>query len=215
VVGQTDFSTVTSGATATNLNWPRHAAIYGTKLFVSDAQNNRVLIWNSIPTTNGQPADVVVGQANFTANSASTTQSGLSSPGFVLVVGSKLLVTDTSNNRILIWNSIPTTNNASADVVIGQSNFVSGSVNAGGSVSASSFNYPGGLAFYNNKLYLADSSNNRILVWNSIPSSNNVAADDIIGQLNFTTSTQNAGQGVLNHVGFASPRSISIGSFGL
>ena len=33
---------------------------------VADTDNNRVLIWNSIPTTNGANADLVLGQDNFT-----------------------------------------------------------------------------------------------------------------------------------------------------
>ena len=35
-------------------------------MIVADAWNHRVLIWHSIPTVYGQPADAVVGQENFT-----------------------------------------------------------------------------------------------------------------------------------------------------
>ena len=44
---------------------PQGVWIQNGKLFVADTQNHRVLIWNSIPTQNRQPADVVLGQANF------------------------------------------------------------------------------------------------------------------------------------------------------
>jgi WD40 repeat protein len=43
----------------------------GVRLFVTDLGYNRVLIWNSIPTQNNQPADVVVGQPDFTSLSPS------------------------------------------------------------------------------------------------------------------------------------------------
>ena len=33
---------------------------------MADTQNNRVLIWNTIPTKNNQPADLVLGAPNFT-----------------------------------------------------------------------------------------------------------------------------------------------------
>ena len=39
------------------LNGPEHAAIYQGRLFVTDPGNNRVLIWNALPTTNQQPPD--------------------------------------------------------------------------------------------------------------------------------------------------------------
>ena len=47
----------------------------GSKLLVCDKDNNRVLIWNTVPTTNGQPADVVVGQTDFTSSGFGTSSS--------------------------------------------------------------------------------------------------------------------------------------------
>ncbi len=47
---------------------PQGVWIQGSKLFVADTQNNRVLIWNTIPTQNNQPADVVLGQPDFTTS---------------------------------------------------------------------------------------------------------------------------------------------------
>ena len=37
-------------------------------LFVSDTGNNRVLYWKEVPTENGQPADLVIGQSSLTEN---------------------------------------------------------------------------------------------------------------------------------------------------
>ena len=37
----------------------------GSSICISDAYNNRVLIWNSWPTENAQPADIVLGQIDF------------------------------------------------------------------------------------------------------------------------------------------------------
>ena len=50
------------------LRVPTGVATDGQRLVVADTDNNRVLIWNSIPTSNNQPADVVVGQSGFTSN---------------------------------------------------------------------------------------------------------------------------------------------------
>src|ERR1035438_5190392 len=88
------------------------------RLYVADTQNNRVLIYNQIPTTNGAAADVVLGEPNFTsaiqpnlaAQTTSATASNLLNPVAVSSDGTHLFVTDLGYNRILIWNSIPTTN---------------------------------------------------------------------------------------------------------
>jgi len=47
---------------------------------VADTQNNRVLIWNSIPTQNNQPADLVLGQPNLPRRPALAKSTWLSLP---------------------------------------------------------------------------------------------------------------------------------------
>ncbi len=63
VVGQPNFDTfvqvditqqVNQGATASNMLNPTSVTTDGTRMFVSDLGFNRVLIWNTIPTNNGQ-----------------------------------------------------------------------------------------------------------------------------------------------------------------
>jgi hypothetical protein len=66
VIGQTDFVSYAPGVTQNTFYTPTAVATDGTVLAVADTNNNRVLIWKNIPTTNGQNADVVVGQTNFT-----------------------------------------------------------------------------------------------------------------------------------------------------
>ena len=56
VIGQPDFAGTQIALTATGLRVPTAVATDGTHVAVADTGNNRVLIWNSIPTTNGQPA---------------------------------------------------------------------------------------------------------------------------------------------------------------
>src|SRR5450755_3882952 len=69
VLGQPDFVTTTqySVASSNTLRTPTGVASDGVHLVVADTDENRVLIWNHIPTGNDQPADVVVGQPNFTS----------------------------------------------------------------------------------------------------------------------------------------------------
>ena len=104
---------------------------------MADTQNNRVLIFNHIPTANGAAADVVLGQPNFTTfvepdltqqkNDVAANQ--LLNPVAVSSDGVRLFVTDLGYNRVLIWNSIPTANGAAADVAIGQPDLISSIAN--------------------------------------------------------------------------------------
>src|SRR5258708_29644225 len=107
------------------------------KLVEADTQNLRVLIFNSIPTSNGASADLVLGQKTLTTfvepdltkNSNDATSSNMSSPVSVTSDGVRLYVTDLGHNRVLIWNSIPTSNFAAADVVVGQPDMTSSDAN--------------------------------------------------------------------------------------
>src|SRR5262249_36947922 len=73
VLGEPNFTTAPPSTTsdlpptASNLFSPVAVSSDGQRVFVTDLGHNRVLIWNSIPTQNGQAADVVVGQADMTS----------------------------------------------------------------------------------------------------------------------------------------------------
>ena len=51
---------------AKSMRGPQGVWIQNGRLYVADTQNNRVLIYNQIPTANGASADVVLGQPDFT-----------------------------------------------------------------------------------------------------------------------------------------------------
>ena len=53
--------------------------------------------------SDGQSADLVLGQANFTSNGTASTQSGMTSPQGVAIdpATGKVFVADTGNNRVL------------------------------------------------------------------------------------------------------------------
>ena len=72
VLGQVDATETGRNAggiaTASTLHYPSGIWSNGTIVIVADAWNHRVLIWHSLPTQNGQPADVVLGQPDFESN---------------------------------------------------------------------------------------------------------------------------------------------------
>ncbi|MDD5490137.1 MAG: hypothetical protein PHP25_05675, partial [Candidatus Moranbacteria bacterium] len=141
VLGQDDFThgnpnRDTHGTYEKNLYNPGAVFVAGGKMFVADRANSRVLIYNSIPTSNNPTPDVIVGQPDFESNSANqgtaVAANTLNQPYGVWSDGTKLIISDTQNSRVLIYNSIPTTNNASANIVIGQTDMSGSSANQGG-----------------------------------------------------------------------------------
>jgi hypothetical protein len=192
VVGQPNFTSSSPATTQSGMDRPEvGVALANGKLFVSDRNNNRILIWNKIPTSSGANADVVVGQSNFTSSISATSQTGLSEPEGLWTDGTRLVVADFFNSRVLIWNSIPTTNGAAADVVVGQPDFMSFDNPA--PPTAQSLNEPGAVTSDGTRLFVADSRNNRVLVYNTFPTSNQPTADIVLGQADFTHSGDNAG----------------------
>ncbi len=98
----------------TELNHPNGIASDGTHFVVCDTWNNRILIWNSFPTENTQ-ADVVLGQKDFTSFTAGDGMDQVNWPVGATFAGEKLIIADTHNNRLLVWDSVPTENGATAD----------------------------------------------------------------------------------------------------
>jgi hypothetical protein len=194
VVGQSNFTSnqQNRGATvaANTLDLPLGVATDGTKLFISDTYNYRVLIYNTVPASNGASANTVIGQANMTSRTSAVTQSNFNGADRLIVMGSSLIVNEKVSNRIMIWNTVPTTNGVAADIVLGQSSFTGSSINAGG-ISASSLASQSDIFSDGSKIYVADTSNNRILYWNTVPTTSNQPADGVYGQSSFTSSSPN------------------------
>jgi sugar lactone lactonase YvrE len=199
VLGQPDAtsnSINTGGVSGSSLNQPKAIFSDGTRLYVCDTTNNRVLVWNTMPTSNGESASFALGQNDLISNSANNggiiTASSLRAPSGVYSDGTHLFVSDFSNNRVLLWNTIPTGFAQPASLALGQPDLVSGTVNNGG-LSSSSLRNPGGIFSNGTKLIVSDETNSRVLIWNSIPVANKQAADLVLGQSTFLTSTSNNG----------------------
>jgi len=177
VLGQGDF---TSGQgnrgglpAADSLSSPQHVWTDGARVAVADTGNHRVLLWSSWPASDGQPADVVLGQADFTSAGAGLGASALRSPGFVgLSPAGQLFIGDNKNNRILVHNLWPTLDGAPADQVLGQSDFDHGAADdedqdgvRDATAGPHTFDQPTGVAFYGNQVWVTDTFNHRVLVF--------------------------------------------------
>lgn len=157
--------------------------------YFADSNNNRIVIWTG-GLSNALAPDRVLGQSVFTTSSAATTTTGLRAPTSVCIGGGKIFVSDTNNHRIVSYQgTLPPASGATWSVVLGQANFTGNSANRGlGAPTSSSLNRPTQMYCDDNKLIVLDSSNNRVLVWTTLPTVSDTPADLVIGQSSFTTS---------------------------
>jgi uncharacterized protein (TIGR03437 family) len=200
VLGQPDFTTTTLSfvASSATLRLPTAVASDGVHLVVGDTDHNRVLIWNRIPTTNNQPADVVVGQPNFKTVSIPgnvPNAKSMRGPQGVWIQNGRLYVADTGNNRVLIFNQIPTSNGAAADVVLGAPNFTTfvepDLTQQKTNATASLVLNPVAVSSDGVHVFVTDLGYNRVLIWNSIPTTNGAPADVALGQPDLVSSIPN------------------------
>lgn len=195
VLGQANFSVASPNQGSTNINMAGLNAptdvFYDSRnnrLYVADTGNNRVLVWTSAINASAQSANLVLGQGSSWENSPSIGQARMASPVAVTVNTSNnyLAIADRDNNRVLIWTSTPWANGAPATYVVGNSSFNS----SGYGLTQSTLHTPRGVAFDPNTgyLYVADSDNNRVMVWDTV-TANGQNALYVLGQSDFTTGT--------------------------
>lgn len=117
----------------------------------------------------------------------------LLAPRGVHLTNGKLIVADTGQNRVFIWNELPHSPYADADVVLGQTQTGATARNAGGGVDASSLLYPSGLWSDGERLVICDAWNHRVLIWQSFPTDHGQPADLVLGQPDFQSNDPNVG----------------------
>lgn len=195
VLGQTDFTTSNllsaagiSSPSGLVIDTPHH------RLFISDTGNNRVLGWNiSTPIVSGRMADIVLGQANFRNNLApAPTSSSMNAPtALALDSSGNLYVADSGNNRVLVFaynSTFSSYTGKAAGYVLGQGGSF---ITKGSGATADNFSNPNGVAVDSSgHLFIADSSNNRVLEYDT-PLVASPAADRVIGQSDLTSNSAN------------------------
>ncbi|MFM2123906.1 MAG: hypothetical protein RL328_357 [Acidobacteriota bacterium] len=138
-------------------------------LWVADSFNGRLLRFPSPfsqPAGQVQRADRVLGQANFTTTITDASSSTMAQPtGIVVFNNGDLAAADIAHNRILLFRkSGDFVNGQAARAVLGQANFSGTAVGT----TAGGLNRPRGLAVdSSDRLYVADTGNNRIIVYSS------------------------------------------------
>jgi uncharacterized protein (TIGR03437 family) len=111
VLGQLNFTSIITDTTQRTLSAPYGLALtINPGLLVSDLNQNRVLFFKGASTDfqSGMPATIVLGQPNFTSNSAGSGPGQLSSPHHISTdLEDRLYVADTANARVSIWDTVP------------------------------------------------------------------------------------------------------------
>ena len=195
VVGQATFVGNANACTQAGLSAPRGASLTSSnRLLVADTANNRVLVWLTLPTTNGQSADLVLGQPTFTmCTQPGNNGSGagtLSQPQDVWSDGTHVLVADTYAYRVLIWNTFPTVAGQHADAVLGQTDFVSNGAIAG----PLGVGGPAGVTSDGNSIFVAEYGYSRATQWSGVPwTGATPALTAVLGEVDEMTTTCNQG----------------------
>lgn len=202
VLGQSNFTSNSATTTQSGMNTPVPLA-YDTstgRLFVGESTNRRVTIFNVTSTVDGQNAANILGQINFTTNVASNTQSGINTPSGLAYdnVNGRLFVAATGNNRVTVF-SVPTTtvNGQAAVGVLGQSTFTA----TAAATTQVGMSAPRGVVYdsTNSRLFVAQSGNHRVTIYNVTTTiSNGASAVNVLGQINFTSSTASTTQSGVN-----------------
>jgi DNA-binding beta-propeller fold protein YncE len=165
------------------------------QLFVSAYGQNRVMVFDVASITDGENASYVLGQANFTASSAATSQAGLRNPMGLTLNANLLYVADALNARVMIFNVASISNGENAVNVLGEADFTSF---APAAAQNRTF-YPYGVHHdRGTRLFVSDTGNNRVLVFDTASLSDGENAVNVLGQTTFTTNTPDVTQSSMN-----------------
>ncbi len=200
VLGQTNFTSGGSALSQSRLYTPYGVGLQGSLLYVADANNQRVMVFDVVSIMNGENAVNLAGQMdaslapvytkngpNDGANTQGLNLSGVYPDIAVDTGGHQLFASDPTNHRVLVFNL--TADNLlvdhTPDAVLGQTDFTSRS----SAVSQSKFNSPRGLIYdpTTSRLFVSDFSNNRVLVFDVAAITNGENAVYVLGQANFTS----------------------------
>lgn len=232
VYGQPNFASNAcndGGISASSLCYPSSVAVNGagTLRYIADRNNFRVLGYTNADTV----ADLVLGQfGSFTTAACNNTKDNTLPPvnarslcytgGMALDASGNLHLADATNNRINKY-AAPVTSTTPATGVLGQYLYTTGFGNAldGRGFATSDWPSQGTVAIDRsvvpNRVYVADTPNNRVLAWNDIAAfATHVPATKVFGQANMYTNSCNRGLSSPTSATLCNPYGVAVDALG-
>lgn len=171
VLGQADFNTATAATSSTKMNFPAPVFADSTgRLWVGDVSNRRVLRFDNVGAKgDGDPADAVIGQDDFTSSVSALTASRFQSPyGLYFDASGNLWVGDYGGGRALRFsNAASIATGGTADLVLGKPNFTTNIDSPTANEIGGTFQIAGGP---DGSLLIADYDFSRVLRFDPIAS---------------------------------------------
>ncbi|HXK36161.1 MAG TPA: NHL repeat-containing protein [Candidatus Paceibacterota bacterium] len=209
VIGQPDFDTAEGGLVdIQTTNLPLGVAFLASDsqdlLFVADSGNHRILVFDVTPGTlvNQPNAIRVLGHSDFDTQTNGTSSTEMWVPAGLSIdeSGPRLFIAERDNNRVTVFDISSIDNGEAAVGVLGQEDLDSN----GAQVASDGFEWPYGIAYdgTSSRLFVADSSNRRILEFDVATVINGEEAVGGLGHLDesdsmvFTTSSTTNPQGM-------------------
>ncbi|HUS07558.1 MAG TPA: hypothetical protein VMZ52_14720 [Bryobacteraceae bacterium] len=213
VLGQTSFNTNAQAAVSVEGRSDKASLRFPSGLGIDSA--GRVYVVDSLfralvylpPFFNGREASRIAGIGVIQERQPPVTEYTIGNPATgtpaegVVIINDALAVVDTGFNRIIRydrfeqWPAETTTIlSPPARQVIGQPDFTSSRANRGqAEPSETTLNSPIGAAFVNNELFVADTGNNRVLVFPQ--QTTGASASRVLGQISFNFNSPNLIEG--------------------
>ncbi len=189
-----------------SLHGPSGVAVSDGRLHVVDRENHRIL--GFALSTSADAADEVFGQPDFLEtrfNRSVGDRDRLSEPTGVVRAGGKTWVSDPARHRVLAYGD-----EGEVVLVLGQPNPGRVLPNAGGAPSAATLRSPTGIASDGQRLVVADTGNDRVLVWLRLPEHTSSPADLVIGHAGFDQGSEASGFGDAGPDRLSGPTGVAI-----
>lgn len=185
VLGQPDFVSREEnrggGPAADSFRWPHAITGTGTGgVLVADAGNHRVLRWDVHPERD-LPAGAVLGQQRLTDNDElpHQSQAGRLRFPYGISTAGRLVVADTANSRVLVFDDPTAVGAELPTAVLGQAGHHENGENRWDAVTPDSLCWPYGVHLHDggddrgdgsgDLIAVADSGNNRVVLWERRP----------------------------------------------
>lgn len=213
VLGQPDFTFAqpnAGGVGARSLRAPMGVTTRGSDVLVADSGNRRILIYANALAGDGTATHVLGQDGSFTRNEAGCSPFRFELPTSLTITdakpdGSRLLVADSANHRVLFFALEPTITSQPIGLWGQGTNLHACTPNAGG-LGPASLAYPAAVAISpDDVLWVADQGNNRILGFQSGVTRDR-EADYVIGQIDLRHGTEN----LVDAWGLSSPRDVAV-----